>query len=253
MDVEEDKVVTGSQQPVDEVYPAIIRGEDILIPVKIDISIVGARFVDTFCWNINNRLITCSDFATKICEDKNLPFAFQMKIAMQLAEQIQAYQIIISSLKECFAAKLPAIEKLKKPIYINVGIRLNTLDYADRFIWDPMSDLVSPESFAKITCADLGLPLEMQSAIAHKIREILFRNMISWLEDPAAYTTPDTVDDSNMKPSEVKVSVVSIVQATEMTTNLWKRAKPSSYEELASIPQPMLPANRDTNAGIWKK
>lgn len=49
-----------------------------------------------------------------------------------------------------------------------------------------MSTVVTPELFASITCSDLGLPSEMEPAISHKIRELIFRSMIHMIEDPTS-------------------------------------------------------------------
>ena len=230
--------------------PSILRGSDILVPIKVDVTNAGARFVDTFCWNINSSL-TSYDYAARTCADLNLPSGFITKIALQIAEQVQAFIIIIKTLKELLVANtFPSIQKLREPSYMAVGIRFNTLDYSDKFVWDPMAD-ISPEKFACITCSDLGLPPEMEPAIAHKIRENLFRNFIVWLDDPQHFELPNAIIDVP-QPSEVKVTLVPPHQAIEMSTNLWKRAKPSSVDEQASVPQPLMPTNKDTNASIWK-
>lgn len=232
--------------------PTILRGEDILVPVKIDITAVGARYVDTFCWNISSTM-KYTEFAGRICSDKNLSLQFQTKIALQLAEQVQAFKILISTLKQCFSAKaMPNIEKLKKSVLIQVGVRLNTLDYSDKFTWDPMDPFVTPEIFASSTCNDLGLPSEIGPAIAHKVRELLFRNMILWLDDPIKYDPTEIVSNqSHAVSSDIKVTLIPQLQAVDMASNLWKRAKPQSIEEQSLIPQPLLPENKDTNASLW--
>jgi len=242
--------------------PAILRRDNILVPVKIDITAVGARYVDTFCWNINVDVAeTHSDlkyvaFATQVCSDVNLPNIFLTKIALQLSEQVDAFKIIIDILKRCFHVNnIPSIDKLRKSISMEVGIRLNTLDYSDKFVWDPMDHRITPEQFASITCSDLGLPSQMEPAISHKIRELLFRHMMLWLDDPYGYEPTDTitdVNDSTLTPSETKVTLIPQLQAVDMVHSLWKRAKPQSTEEISSIPQPLLPSNKETNASIWK-
>lgn len=110
------------------------------------------------------------------------------------------------------------------------------------------SDL-SPERFAKITCADLGLPSDMELAIAHKIRETLFRLVCSWIEDTRSL---EPSKKAEFRASDLKVSLVAQHSAVDMMSNLWKRAKPTSVEDAAAVPQPMLPNNKDTNACVWK-
>lgn len=286
--------------------PAILRGSNVLVPIKIDITYLGARFVDTFCWNLDSKM-TPYQFALRTCHDMNLPSGFHVRISLQIAEQIQSFKIIVSILRAAFLKGMTNACKLYEPQIIVIGIRHNTIDYSDKFIWNPMSSSVTPESFASTTCSDLGLPSEMEPAIAHKIREILFRLMISWMDDPKGIdsilslnnnangisgvsnssnsasnnssgnsSTNTTVNSAGSNPvntssnpnnvtnvtnnssssfstmvSEIKVSLVHPAQAIDMTTNLWKRARPNSVEEQASIPQPILPLDKDSNLSIW--
>jgi hypothetical protein len=85
----------------------------------------------------------------------------------------------------------------------------------------------------------------MEPVISHKIRETLFRTLCSWVEDPSV--------PSRDAPaiSEVKLYMASQYSSIEMITNLWKRAKPNSAEDIASVAQPTLPQDKDTNAGVW--
>ena len=62
--------------------PAILREENILIPIKIDITTNGARIVDSFCWSIYNSYMSIDEFALHTCIDLNLPSAFQNKIML---------------------------------------------------------------------------------------------------------------------------------------------------------------------------
>lgn len=47
----------------DTPLPSILFGHDTLIPIKIDITISGARYVDTFCWKLYNSISTPDEFA----------------------------------------------------------------------------------------------------------------------------------------------------------------------------------------------
>lgn len=62
--------------------------------------------------------------------------------------------------------------------------RMVILDFADKFYWDLGSNDVTPEQLARTTCSDLGLPGDMEPAIAHKVRETLFRLVCTWMDDP---------------------------------------------------------------------
>ena len=106
---------------------------------------------------------------------------------------------------------------------------------------------MSPEIFARVTCADLGLPSDMEAAISHKIRENILRSIVSWMDD----TTLDSSQIIVKSHSELKVSLVQPSQAVDMIANLCKRAKPNSVDDQAAIPQPMLPTDKDTNSHFW--
>jgi hypothetical protein len=49
--------------------PGIFRDEDILVPLKCDITMAGARFVDTFCWGLYKSGITPDEFAARTAAD----------------------------------------------------------------------------------------------------------------------------------------------------------------------------------------
>jgi hypothetical protein len=235
----------------DTVLPAILLEKNILIPIKIDITYNGARVVDTFCWNLYNSYLSPEEFADRTCLDLNLPNGFRHKITMQIEEQVAAFDEIVK-LIFTFSKVIPNwSEKMQEIQTISVGIRHNCIDYSDKIQWDPLSTSTTPESFAENTCKDNGLPFEMEAAIAHKIRETLFRWLINILENPKLcekiLITPEVE-----KFSELRLTLVPPNQAVDMATNLWKRAKPNTLEESAAIPQPMLPADKDTNANIWK-
>jgi uncharacterized protein YeaC (DUF1315 family) len=106
---------------------------------------------------------------------------------------------------------------------------------------------ISPEIFARTTCADLGLPPDMEPAISHKIRENILRSVVSWMDEGAIDCSQATVETN----SELKVSLVQPNQAVDMIANLCKRAKPNSIDDQAAIPQPMLPTDKDSNSSFW--
>ena len=63
-----------------------------------------------------------------------------------------------------------------------------------------------------------------------------------------------TIDSNHIivkNHSELKVSLVQPNQAVDMIANLCKRAKPNSVDDQAAIPQPMLPADKDSNSHFW--
>lgn len=228
--------------------PAFLVGEEILVPIKIDITHKGARFVDSFTWSITNTMLSPDEFASRTCMDLALPDAFKWKISLQIHEQINSYREIITILKSTVSDNKLFLAKLNELQQISVGIRHNIVDYSDKFHWDLNSLENGPELFAKTTCADLGLPSEMEPAIAHRIRETAYRTLLTWAEDPKILTTTPLLPSA----SDVKVMLVQPNQSVDMVTNLWRRARPGNIDEQAAVPQPRLPKEKDSNATIWK-
>jgi hypothetical protein len=221
---------------------------EVLVPLKIDVTYKGARYVDTFCWNLYDPCVQPEEFAMRTCLDLNFPIGFHQKISLQIIEQLRAYQILIDSIR-LYAPIIPNWnQKIRQNQIITIGIRHGPLDYSDKVEWDPINALITPEEFARITCADLGLPSEIEPAIAHKIREALFRWLLNIVQNP---TATDTNIQMEFKVPETRVSLVPPNQAVDMVTNLWKRAKPNSMEEIAAVPQPQLPIEKESNAHVW--
>lgn len=228
--------------------PAFLKG-NVLVPLKIDITYNGARMVDNFSWNLYSSCLSVDEFALMTCVDLNLSSGFQEKIKQQVQEQIEAFRDIVDLIRNHGPTIVPNwSKKIREHQIITMGIRHNTLDYTDKISWDPMSRSITPEQFAYITCKDLGLPNDLRPAIANKIRETLFRWVISLIEHPENIETATTAE---FKVSDTKVSLAQSFNAVEMATSLWKRAKPSTMEESAAVPQPLLPQERGTNAGAW--
>jgi hypothetical protein len=204
--------------------------------------------VDTLCWDLFHSCMSTEEFAELTCSEMNLPSGYEERISLQMIEQIEAFREIVDCVYKYrqlipnWTAKVTQIQP------ITIGIRQGSVDYSDKVDWDPMNEDFTPEEFAAITCADLGLPQEVEPAIAHKLRESLFRWLIGILQNP-------TVDDVQLKAEfstqETKLLLVHGSQTVDMISNLWKRAKPNSMDEIAAVPQPQLPDDRDSNASIW--
>ena len=160
------------------VVPAIFHDPYMLIPVKIDITLKGGRYVDSLTVSINSTGYDIYEFCWQTSVDLNLPTGFHWRMYLQIQEQIVAYRDIVSvflSLSELPIPKYPYIGPLQTMM---VAIRNNTTDYSDKFVWDMNSTACTPEDFARITCSDLGLPPEMEPAISHRIRENIIRSVM---------------------------------------------------------------------------
>jgi hypothetical protein len=230
--------------------PYILLEDHILVPIKLDITYCGARLVDSFSWNIsNNSYMSINEFSLHTCIDLNLPLGFESKISAQIKEQVDGYKSIIYIISNYAPIVVKGwIDKINEIQVITLGLRHNSLDYTDKVYWNAMSSYLTPESYACRTCKELGLPLEMRPAISFKIREALFR----WLMTLIEY--PDNMDIRIMeefKVSETKITMGHHPHTVEMMSNLWKRAKPSAIEDQSSIPQPLLSSDKNSNATVW--
>jgi hypothetical protein len=244
-------MASSSSQYSSSNIPAIIRGENVLVPIKVDLTYRGARLVDTFCWNLYHPAMLPEEFVAILCRDLNLPLGFHSRVSLQIIEQIQAYQILVESIKLYAPIAIPNwSKKINQLQPITIGIRHGSIDFSDKVEWNPMDDSLSPEEFAATTTADLGLPAEIEPAIAHKIRESLFRWLYTMVQNPNL-SPSETNLIAEFKVHEAKINFVPPNQVVDMVTNLWKRAKPNTLEEIAAVPQPQLPIDKDTNSLIW--
>lgn len=152
----------------------LLCGPDVLVPVHICVSHEGVKFIDSFTWKLQDAFLSPECFAAHLAADLCLPYAIQLKIALQLAEQVSAYREIIAAINAYLEQHDSILEQLKKLLTININVSYNTIDYKDTFQWDILS-VVSPEMFARTTCSDLGLPCELEPIIAIQIREAIIR------------------------------------------------------------------------------
>ena len=105
----------------------------------------------------------------------------------------------------------------------------------------------------------------MEVIISYSLRENIYKILFNCIEiaynkmknniqpkpnNPNNPNNTNTNNTNNMV-SDVHVNIVAPHQAVDMVTNLWKRAKPSNYDDQASAPQPRLPRKLDSNASIW--
>jgi hypothetical protein len=66
------------------VVPSILKERDILIPIKIDVTYNGARFIDSLCWSLYGAVMSPDEFAVRTCLDVNLPNGFIHQIYLQV-------------------------------------------------------------------------------------------------------------------------------------------------------------------------
>ena len=246
--------------------PQIFKDVEILAPCKVDVMFGGARYVDSLLWNIFGSVLSPEEFAAGIVRDLSLPMAFRASIAMQLCEQVEAYADLvctiyslldndndkdsgrnhdekISSTTSTATAKAKAIEKMM------LSLRHVGVEYTDIFDYDTNNAMYSPEEFAIQTCADLGLPAELEPAIAMKMRDTITHIFTQSLcagapaddVDADTHTIIDSGSDSS--GSKITVNIVSPTLTSEMCQNMWRDCKPENIDVTsASSTRPSSPS-----------
>ncbi|KAI5951477.1 hypothetical protein KGF54_004551 [Candida jiufengensis] len=146
----------------------LIGKPEVLIPVKLNLETSNGnhKLNDIFMWNLNDSIITPQQFSEILCNDLELPNSMVSTIAESIQQQID----------ECsYASNLIIPHKNPCNIIIDLSVNLNKQLYQDRIEWDLNQNIVTPEQFAEIVCADLGLSLEFNLAISHALHEIIIR------------------------------------------------------------------------------
>lgn len=218
--------------------------DDVLVPIRIDINDTNGRYLDNFCWNIYNSPLTPEEFAWKTCMEENMPSEFIPRIATQIAEQVDSYHafldLVVSS-----SSNEATIDYLRSMV-ADVTIRSSVVEYSDSFQWDAYRPLCNPEDFAKQTCFDLGLPSEMQPAIAFRLREILIRSLLDLLEKANLLEKPASVSDM---VSNIKIRLLQPNVVVEQISETWRQSL------IADVPKDTgasyYSENKQTNACNW--
>ncbi|KAI5963340.1 SFH1 [Candida pseudojiufengensis] len=146
----------------------LIGKPEILIPIKLNLETSNGnhKLNDIFMWSLNDSLITPIQFSEILCNDLELPNSMISTIADSIQQQIDEYS---------YASTLTIPHNNPVNIIIDLSVNLNKQLYQDRIEWDLNQNLVTPEQFAEIVCADLGLSLEFNLAISHALHEIIIR------------------------------------------------------------------------------
>ncbi|KAI5969993.1 hypothetical protein CANMA_001033 [Candida margitis] len=139
-----------------------------LIPIKLNLesTVTSHKVNDIFVWNLNQTLVTPTDFAQILCNDLELPHPMIAQIADSITQQIEEYS---------YASNLSIPNKNPCNVIIDLSVNLNKQLYQDRIEWDLNQNEITPEKFAEIVVADLGLSLEFNLAISHALHEIIIR------------------------------------------------------------------------------
>ncbi|KAI0244028.1 SWI/SNF chromatin-remodeling complex subunit [Massospora cicadina] len=158
--------------------------KETLVPIRLDIEAGGMALSDAFTWNLNDNFISLETFAEGLCRDLHLPAQlFRDAIVESIRTQLLDYaqhgqegEEAIENLErgqgDAVPTKLTQLAELR--ILIKLDITVGRVSLVDQFEWDILCPLNSPERFAAILSADLGLGGEFTTAIAHGIREQIY-------------------------------------------------------------------------------
>ncbi|KAJ3091494.1 SWI SNF, matrix associated, actin dependent regulator of chromatin, sub b, member 1 [Quaeritorhiza haematococci] len=152
------------------IHPDAAAAPEILVPIRIDMDVDGYRLKDTFTWNLNEKVLTPEMFAEIMCEDLQVPAAtYAATISNAIKTQLREFSGFFA------AHDVPA--EADSRVLIKLDIVAGKLHLQDRFEWDLSSrEGVTPEDFARIITAEMGIGGEFVTVIAHSIHEQIYRN-----------------------------------------------------------------------------
>eukprot|EP00697_Spironema_sp_BW2_P008434 gnl/Spiro4/23027_TR11374_c0_g1_i1.p1 gnl/Spiro4/23027_TR11374_c0_g1~~gnl/Spiro4/23027_TR11374_c0_g1_i1.p1 ORF type:complete len:207 (+),score=24.18 gnl/Spiro4/23027_TR11374_c0_g1_i1:30-650(+) len=110
-------------------------------------------------WNPLDRSVTIHSFARLLCKEVG-GFPSVEYVSAMVSQQIQSFERVPPS---------PDEQKLLE-IQLDIADEGTGIVLRDRFLYDPHCPLNSPEQFAHVLCADMGLPPPFTVKIAHAIR-----------------------------------------------------------------------------------
>ncbi|GMM38104.1 Sfh1 protein [Saccharomycopsis crataegensis] len=147
-----------------------------LVPIRIDLDHNNGnnRIVDFFMWNLHETLLTPEKFAEIMCQDLEFSAGVQQQIANSIQLQLDDYSQ---------SMPIQLAEDLHIHVVIDLTVNLEKQFYDDKFEWDlTCSEGLTPEQFAEIVVADLGISREFYPAIAHALHEAIINSKKDALE-----------------------------------------------------------------------
>lgn len=159
--------VVGDVSP-EAVLAATLQQPDVLVPIKLNIEFNGGalKLVDFFMWNASELLVTPEGFAALLCAELELPQHVHLEIVDSITKQLEEYS---------YVATLQLPPTAEYHVIVDLLVNLDKKLYEDKFEWDLNQTEVTPEDFAEIVVADMGLSLEFKPAIAHSLHELTLR------------------------------------------------------------------------------
>ncbi|KNE68472.1 hypothetical protein AMAG_12649 [Allomyces macrogynus ATCC 38327] len=141
---------------------------ELLIPIKLELDLDGYKLRDLFVWNVREAMVSPEKFAEIMCTDLGLAPKFVPIIAMSIRNQID----------ECVELGAELVDDVAwdEPLIVEIEFLIGRVLVRDRFEWDPQGTL-TPEQFARTTCADLGLAGEYVPLLAAATRDAIHRQL----------------------------------------------------------------------------
>ncbi|KAJ3351394.1 hypothetical protein GGF32_004289 [Allomyces javanicus] len=141
---------------------------ELLIPIKLELDLDGYKLRDLFVWNVREAMVSPEKFAEIMCTDLGLAPKFVPIIAMSIRNQID----------ECVELGAELVDDVAwdEPLVVEIEVLIGRVLVRDRFEWDPQGTL-TPEQFARTTCADLGLAGEYVPLLAAATRDAIHRQL----------------------------------------------------------------------------
>ncbi|KAI3388943.1 hypothetical protein SNEBB_006767 [Seison nebaliae] len=171
-----------------------------LVPIRLDLDIDGEKLRDSFTWNRNEKIVTPELFAETICDDIDLsPTLFIPAIATSIRQQVEA----TTAAAVTAATTVKERNEQDQRVVIILNIQVGNVCLQDRFEWDLANPLNSPEQYATVMAAELGLSGEFVTAISYSIRAKLawHQRTLAFVEAPPALTGKNIIRDEPWTPT----------------------------------------------------
>lgn len=156
-----------------EQYEYMANVPELLVPVRLEFEMDKYRLRDTFTWNLNDRSVSVAQFAENLLEDFAIPIHYAGTVANIISEQLGEFHphAYVDITDPKYASQPDVYRDEDMRITIKLDITVGQHNLVDQFEWDMNCAENCPEEFAELTCAELALPGEFATAIAHSIRE----------------------------------------------------------------------------------
>lgn len=148
------------------------------------------------------RLIKPETFAEILCHDLDISTQYVPVIAESICMQVQEFVNTLEAFESLDSIAITEQQTFDfladmwsgRNVVIKLDVHVGRLNLRDRFVWDPAARDLSPEDFARLLAADLGLGGEFPVLVAATIREQLFRAVRDrlegeWWDEEEAYAS----------------------------------------------------------------